>query len=84
MQRRTCNVSRSEDDDMAPKHIVKRYKTWYAILDIPEAVRGHFGGLRKFTKTLDTHDGFGDDHGLAGAPVRVGAENLIGHGAFPI
>ena len=53
---------------MAPKHIAKRYKTWYAVLDIPAAVRGHFGGLRKFTKTLDTHS---EAQALVRAPFLI-------------
>ena len=54
---------------MAPaRHITKRYRTWYAVLDIPASVRDHFGGLRKFTKTLDTHS---EAQALVRAPFLV-------------
>ncbi len=54
---------------MAPaRHITKRYRTWYAVLDIPAAVRDHFGGLRKFSKTLETHS---ETQALVRAPFLI-------------
>ncbi len=54
---------------MAPaRHITKRYRTWYAVLDIPAAVRDHFGGLRKFSKTLETHS---ETQALRRAPFQI-------------
>ncbi len=37
------------------RHIQKRHRTWYATLDIPADVRAHFGGKRRFFKSLETH-----------------------------
>ena len=36
------------------RHIEKRFKTWLATLDIPKDVRHHFGGQRRFMKSLET------------------------------
>lgn len=35
------------------RHIEKRFKTWLATLDIPKDVRAHFGGKRRFVKSLE-------------------------------
>lgn len=36
------------------RHIEKRFNTWLATLDIPAGVRAHFGGKRRFVKSLET------------------------------
>ncbi len=50
------------------RNIIKRYRTWYAVLDVPQAVRHHFDGKTKFTRTLDTHS---EAQALRRAPVIV-------------
>lgn len=39
-----------------PLHLEKRRRRWYAILDIPKALRSKFGGKRRFLRTLETPD----------------------------
>src|SRR5262249_33905797 len=34
--------------------IRRRYRRWYAILEIPAAVRGHFDGKLRFVQSLKT------------------------------
>ena len=36
-----------------PKHLQKRRRLWYAVLDVPKALHEHFG-KRKFIQSLDT------------------------------
>ena len=36
------------------KHIEKRFRKWYAVLDIPAGVRSNFGGKRRFFKAVNT------------------------------
>lgn len=49
-----------------PLHLHKRRLGWYALLDIPAALRPQFGGKPRFVKTLKTRD-------LNVAERRVGA-----------
>ncbi|MCZ6466970.1 MAG: tyrosine-type recombinase/integrase [Alphaproteobacteria bacterium] len=35
------------------RHIEKRFNTWLGTLDIPKDVRAHFGGKRRFVKSLE-------------------------------
>lgn len=49
-----------------PRHLEKRRRLWYALLDIPAALRPKFGGKRRFLKSLGTSD-------LSVAERRVGA-----------
>lgn len=37
-----------------PRHLQKRRRRWYAVLDIPADVRSRFGGARKFVQSLET------------------------------
>lgn len=37
-----------------PRHLQKRRRRWYAVLDIPADVRPRFGGTRKFVQSLET------------------------------
>jgi integrase len=39
-----------------PRYIQKRRRGWYAVLDIPLALRPHFGGRGRFVVTLRTRD----------------------------
>lgn len=39
-----------------PRHLEKRYRRWYALLDIPAALQPQFGGKRRFLKSLETTD----------------------------
>ena len=36
-----------------PKHLQKRRRLWYAVLDVPKALHEHLG-KRKFIQSLDT------------------------------
>src|SRR5262245_27860419 len=38
------------------QYIRRRYRRYYAILEIPAAVRGHFGGKLRFFKSLQTEN----------------------------
>lgn len=37
-----------------PKYLQKRRRVWYAVLEIPRALRHHFGGKPRFLKSLQT------------------------------
>lgn len=39
---------------MPAQYIRRRYRRWYAILEIPAAVRGHFDGKLRFVQSLKT------------------------------
>ena len=51
------------------RHIIKRHRTWFAVLDVPAAVRDHFGGRAKFCVTLETHS---EAEALRRAPFVLG------------
>jgi hypothetical protein len=37
-----------------PSYLQKRRRCWYAVLEIPDAVREHLGGKARFVKSLET------------------------------
>lgn len=55
------------------RHIIKRYRTWYAVLDVPVSVRHQFNGKTKFTETLNTHS---EAQALRRAPVIIAGWRL--------